>query len=94
MNEFPIRNVEINGIHLQICDNPTSIVTQDVTDCLKQDGYNLEKIAFKPGDVVIDIGANVGIVSIYIAKKYPPRLRFWLLNRYRTIFRIYYAICN
>ncbi|WP_297298350.1 FkbM family methyltransferase [uncultured Brachyspira sp.] len=35
------------------------------------DLYNLNTINFKEGDVVIDIGANVGIISIYLAKKYP-----------------------
>ena len=33
--------------------------------------YRFENIGFKPGDVVIDIGANVGMVSIFLAKRYP-----------------------
>ena len=33
--------------------------------------YNLDKFDFKEGDIVIDIGANIGIVSIYLAKKFP-----------------------
>jgi FkbM family methyltransferase len=36
-----------------------------------QDEYNIRKMDFEDGDVVIDIGANVGAVSLYIAKKYP-----------------------
>lgn len=35
------------------------------------DEYKLNDIDFKPNDIVIDIGSNVGIVSIYLAKKYP-----------------------
>jgi FkbM family methyltransferase len=35
------------------------------------DIYGIGKINFCKGDIAIDIGANVGIVSIYLAKKYP-----------------------
>lgn len=41
------------------------IVNQEISP------YNMDKIDFKEGDVVIDIGANVGMVYIYLAKKYP-----------------------
>lgn len=33
--------------------------------------YGLHEIEFRPGDVVIDVGAHVGVVSIWLAKKYP-----------------------
>ena len=39
--------------------------------CGEMESYNFDSIDFKDGDVVIDIGGNVGIVSIYLAKKYP-----------------------
>jgi FkbM family methyltransferase len=71
---FPItvkRNFIINGIHLTISDYNISNVYKDVCEELMQDNYNIESINFEAGDVVIDIGANIGIVSIYIAKKYP-----------------------
>ena len=35
------------------------------------ESYNFDAVEFKEGDIVIDIGANIGIVSIYLAKKYP-----------------------
>ncbi len=35
------------------------------------DDYNFDSIDFKYGDVVIDIGGNIGMVSLYLAKKYP-----------------------
>ena len=35
------------------------------------DDYNFDAIDFKDGDVVIDIGGNIGMASIYLAKKYP-----------------------
>lgn len=35
------------------------------------DNYDFDSIDFKERDVVIDIGGNIGMVSIYLAKKYP-----------------------
>jgi len=33
--------------------------------------YGLDNISFKEGDVIIDIGAHIGVFSIYLAKKFP-----------------------
>jgi FkbM family methyltransferase len=33
--------------------------------------YDFHRITFKKGDVVVDIGGNIGMVSILLAKKYP-----------------------
>ena len=38
---------------------------------LNNNEYDFKNIYFKDGDVVIDIGANVGMVSILLAKKFP-----------------------
>lgn len=35
------------------------------------DNYKLSKISFQSGDVVVDVGANIGMFSIFLAKKYP-----------------------
>jgi FkbM family methyltransferase len=37
-----------------------------------QEDYYLSQMAiFRPGDVVIDVGAHVGVAAIYLAKKFP-----------------------
>jgi FkbM family methyltransferase len=36
-----------------------------------QSEYNFDFFDFKPGDIVIDIGGNIGMVSILLAKKFP-----------------------
>lgn len=33
--------------------------------------YKWDKIDFQAGDVVVDIGAHVGVISLYLANKYP-----------------------
>ena len=42
-----------------------------IPEAIRGDEYNIRNMRFSPGDVVIDIGANVGSVSIMLAKKFP-----------------------
>lgn len=66
-----ITGVVIRDVALQIVDFETSEVIRCVKHELENDDYGFEQIPFAPGDVVIDVGANVGIVSIYLAKRFP-----------------------
>lgn len=43
---------------------------QEVVDEIES-VYDLDSIRFRKGDFVLDIGAHVGLVSIYLAKKHP-----------------------
>ena len=61
----------INGIDLDIEDDEEGGVTKIILKEIRDD-YNVEPLS--PSDVVIDIGAHVGIVSIYLAKKYGCRV--------------------
>ena len=61
----------LKGVTLDITDYASSDTPRIVAKELKKDCYNIESIRFAPGDVVMDIGANVGMVSIYIAKRFP-----------------------
>jgi len=56
---------------LAVVDFVTSSTPKIVQRELIKNCYNIDSIEFSPDDVVIDIGAHVGIISIYIAKKYP-----------------------
>ncbi len=38
---------------------------------IQQDDCGLKEIQFAPGDIVLDIGANIGIFSLYLAKLHP-----------------------
>ncbi len=61
----------VGGINLTISDYPGSKAIDIISSEINQGDYRLGVIDFQPGDVVIDIGAHVGIISIYLAKKYP-----------------------
>jgi FkbM family methyltransferase len=59
-------------ISLSIVDVESSETMKHMIEqVFNQDEYNIRKMDFEDGDVVVDIGANVGSVSLYIAKKYP-----------------------
>ena len=66
-----VHNLEINGRVLHIRDAATSDTPKTVQWELMQDSYGIEQIDFQPGDVVLDVGANTGIFSIYLAKQHP-----------------------
>jgi len=60
----------INGIKLDIEDDVEGGVAKVICREVAQ-VYAPNLIDFQPGDVVLDIGAHVGIVSIYLAKQWP-----------------------
>ena len=60
---------KLGGIDFKFYDFIFSGVTEYIPNEI--DDYNFDSIDFKDGDVVIDIGGNIGTVSIYLAKKYP-----------------------
>lgn len=67
--EHKIKN---GNIELLINDLDTSETMIHMKEqVFEQDEYNLNNINFNSNDVVIDIGANVGCVSILLAKRYP-----------------------
>lgn len=65
------KKYSINGVELSIIDYATSVAAEAITSELSNNIYPLDQIAFEPGDTVLDLGGHVGIVSIYLAKKYP-----------------------
>lgn len=63
-------SMTIKGYALDIEDDPIRGVSKIVAREIEL-SYNLESIDFKDGDVILDIGAHVGVVSIYLALEYP-----------------------
>ena len=66
-NFFPLA---ANGVKMAIEDDPDGGVAKIVCKEIEL-SYDLDSIPFEAGDVVLDIGAHVGVVSIYLAKRHP-----------------------
>lgn len=69
-NEDDLYYVIIKGVLYGFYDGFLSQTVHFVANELNYD-YPFDNIDFKEGDVVVDIGGNVGMVSIYLAKIYP-----------------------
>jgi len=66
----PNGKLKVNGLKLDIEDNPSGGVAPIVAREI-EGVYRLDDIPFEDGDVALDVGAHVGVVSIYLAKKHP-----------------------
>jgi FkbM family methyltransferase len=62
---------DIRGVELIIGDAAGSNGATWVANETWLDEYGLSRIEFQRGDIVIDIGAHVGIFAIYAAKRHP-----------------------
>jgi FkbM family methyltransferase len=71
LNHYLFQKYHVLGEDLVLSDREGSIALEIIIKELRADHYNLEKRSFDAGDVVVDIGAHVGSVSIYIAKRWP-----------------------
>jgi FkbM family methyltransferase len=63
--------IDIAGVKLTLRDWEGSSVLAIVPKEILDDEYGLTAIEFLPGDVVVDVGANIGIVALYLASKHP-----------------------
>jgi FkbM family methyltransferase len=66
-----VERYDIDGTELFIGDVAGSTAAAIIANETFLDDYGLRRIAFAPGDVVIDIGAHVGVFAIYLAKRHP-----------------------
>ncbi len=66
-----LHRYEIDGVSLLAYDEADSQSANWVAWELQADDYRLRDMRFGEGDVVIDIGAHVGLFSIYLAKRWP-----------------------
>jgi FkbM family methyltransferase len=64
---FPL---QIGDVTLDIQDDPQGGVRRAIAGEIER-VYRLPDLRFKPGDVILDVGAHVGVVSCYLAKQWP-----------------------
>jgi len=65
------RTYRIGDTDVFAYDRVGSSAAQWVAWELERDEYGLDSLCFGDGDVVIDVGAHVGLVSILLAKRWP-----------------------
>jgi FkbM family methyltransferase len=65
------REFDVLGTPLVLLDVKGYPMRDVIVGELLADVYGIETIPFAAGDVVVDVGGNLGAVSIYIAKKHP-----------------------
>lgn len=68
--EGELKTVQVGEFEFKIYENPTGGTAKDAAIEAIRD-YGLDQIDLADGDLVVDVGANVGIVSLYMAKKFP-----------------------
>lgn len=66
-----INMVNVDGYSFLFSDLIFSGTVPYVAREMCRGAYDFSNIEFKEGDTVIDIGGNVGMISIYLAKKFP-----------------------
>ena len=81
-----LHRYQIDGISVLVFDEAESQAANWVAWELQADDYGLRKMQFDRGDVVIDIGAHIGLVSIYLAKRW-PFLKVFAFEPFPTNFR-------
>lgn len=69
-NEQYIYHVNIKDTFFAFQDSIVSNTVNLVANELNT-SYSFDHINFKEGDIVVDIGGNIGMVSIFLAKMYP-----------------------
>jgi len=66
-----LHRCEIDGISILAYDAAESQSVKWIIWELQGDDYHLRQMQFDEGDVVVDIGAHIGLFSIYLAKRFP-----------------------
>lgn len=81
------KEYQVFGVRLVLEDVKGYPMREIVVGELLQDAYGLERIVFRPGDVVVDVGGNIGIVAAYLGRKH-PQLRIVTLEPVQDNFEL------
>jgi FkbM family methyltransferase len=66
-----LRELRVGGERLLLGDVDGSVAAEVVAGEIGHGAYDFGDIELSPGDTVLDVGAHIGIVSIYLAKRFP-----------------------
>ena len=82
--EKEIKKFNVDGIEVSFEDiKGSQTLKWVVKEALFEDEYGFKKINFQDGDTVLDIGANIGCVSIFIAKM-NPKVKIYAFEAHPT----------
>jgi FkbM family methyltransferase len=59
------------GMDLRLRDSPGSTALESIAQDFLCDRYAFDEIELRPGELMLDVGAHVGAVSIFFAKRWP-----------------------
>ena len=65
------KTVTLWGFELTFYDFISSETLDMTVRDIEEDAQGLKDLTFNDGDVILDIGANIGVISILLAKKFP-----------------------
>lgn len=63
--------IQINGQPFHFFHPPDDDTRFGTLSCLQADKFSLSKVSFGPDDVFVDIGSNIGLVGLVVAKLFP-----------------------
>ena len=66
-----LRELHVGGHRLLLGDVDGSVAVEVVAGEVGEGAYDFRDIELEPGDTVLDVGAHIGVVSIYLAKEHP-----------------------
>lgn len=66
-----LQMVRINGEDYKFYDFVSSETVGFIAREIDSDAYHISEIRFQSGDIVVDVGGNVGIFAIPLAKRFP-----------------------
>lgn len=62
--------LNIKGQHFDVLDHEGSMTTYWLEREFNEDSYQLDTMDINPEDTVIDVGANIGLFSLYVNRKF------------------------
>ncbi|MDQ1381744.1 MAG: hypothetical protein QOJ71_2463 [Actinomycetota bacterium] len=66
-----LRELDVDGECMLLGDVEGSVAVEVVAGEVGQGAYDFRDIDISPGDTILDIGAHIGVVSIYLAQRNP-----------------------
>jgi FkbM family methyltransferase len=74
MTGTKLHQFTISGLLVEVADWQESIAADTVAWELQHNCYGLDRIDFKAGDVILDIGAHIGLFASYAGLRFPEVL--------------------